>query len=100
LFDRLDNENTGGTWTVISGGNTGFNAQNGTFNLLDRPAGTYTFRYAQTGQAPCPDDQEDVIIKINSLPIADAGTDKTLNCSVQSAIIGTDLSSSGTNIVY
>ena len=100
LFDRLDNENTGGTWTVISGGNTGFNAQNGTFNLLDRPAGTYTFRYAQTGQAPCPDDQEDVIIKINSLPIADAGSDKTLNCSVQSAIIGTDLSSSGTNIVY
>lgn len=100
LFDRLDNEDTGGTWTVVSGGSVGFNAQNGTFNLVGRPAGTYVFRYSFTGQTPCPDDQEDVTIKINDLPIANAGADKTLNCTVQSALLGTTQSSSGVNIVY
>lgn len=100
LFDRLDNEDAGGTWTVVSGGAVGFNSQNGTFNLTGRLAGVYVFRYSFTGQAPCPNDQEDVTIRINDLPIADAGTDKILNCTVQSAILGTTQSSAGPNIIY
>lgn len=100
LFDRLDNEDIGGTWSVVSGGSAGFNAQTGTFNLTSRPAGTYVFRYSFTGQSPCPDDQEDVTIKINALPVADAGLDKTLNCTIQSAILGTETTSSGNNIIY
>ncbi|MBK8625803.1 MAG: gliding motility-associated C-terminal domain-containing protein [Saprospiraceae bacterium] len=100
LFDRLDNEDSGGTWTVVNGGSAGFNAQNGTFTLTGRPSGSYVFRYSFTGQAPCPDDQEDVTIRINDLPIADAGLDKTLNCTIQSAILGTSLSSVGPNIIY
>jgi hypothetical protein len=100
LADRLDNEHSGGTWTVVSGGNNGFNATAGTFDLSGRSAGTYIFRYTQTGQSPCPDDQEDVTITINNIPVADAGLDKTLNCSNPSAELGTDASTTGINILY
>lgn len=100
LRDRLDNEDAMGTWTVVSGGSTGFNATAGTFNLTGRPAGTYVFKYAFTNQSPCPNDEEEITIRINPLPVADAGTDKNIDCTVQSAVLGTDLTSTGTNIVY
>ncbi len=100
LFDRLDSESTGGVWSVVSGGSAGFNAATGTFNLTGRPAGTYIFKYSFTNQAPCPNDEEEVTIKINPLPVADAGLDKNIDCTVQSAVLGTDLTSTGTNIVY
>jgi gliding motility-associated-like protein len=100
LYDRLDNEAAGGVWSVVSGGNAGFNASAGTFNLTGRSAGSYLFKYSFSNQAPCPNDEENVTIKINDLPVAVAGPDKTLNCAVQSAQIGTDQTSSGTNIVY
>src|SRR5690606_34921475 len=90
LRDRLDNEDGMGTWTVVSGGSTGFDATAGTFNLTGRPAGTYVFKYAFTNQAPCPNDEEEITIRINPLPVADAGTDKNIDCTVQSAILGTD----------
>lgn len=100
LGDRLDNEDLGGIWTVVTGGNTGFDPA-GRFDLTGRPAGIYVFRYSfMTPQSPCPDDDEEVTIRINPLPIADAGTDKNIDCTVQSAILGTDLSTSGPNIVY
>lgn len=100
LRDRLDNEDAMGTWTVVSGGSTGFNATAGTFNLTGRPAGTYVFKYAFTNQSPCPNDEEEITIRINPLPVADAGTDKNIDCTVQTALLGTDLTSTGTNIVY
>lgn len=101
LINRLDNADSPGAWTVVSGGSTGFDASTGTFNLTGRPAGTYVFRYTLTpDQAPCPNDSEDITIRINPLPVADAGTDKNIDCTVQSAVLGTDLTSSGTNIVY
>ncbi len=100
LFDRLDNEDTGGLWTVVSGGTAGFNAANGTFALTGRPAGTYVFKYGFIQQSPCPDDAEEVTINIYPLPIADAGTDKKIDCDVQNATLGTTNTSTGINITY
>jgi len=100
LFDRLDGEETGGTWTVVIGGVTGFNAANGTFNLGGRPVGSYTFKYSFAGQAPCPNDDEDVVIKINAIPVADAGADKNLDCTIQTATLGGTNTSVGNNLVY
>lgn len=100
LINRLDNADADGDWSVVSGGSIGFNAMEGTFNLTGRPAGTYVFRYTHDNQGACPDDSEDITIRINPLPVADAGTDKNIDCTVQSAVLGTDLTSSGTNIVY
>jgi len=99
LSDFIEGEDSGGTWSVVSGGSAGFNAL-GTFDRAGRPAGTYVFRYSFTNQTPCQDDSEDVTIRINPLPVADAGVDKTINCAVQFTVLGTDLSSTGTNIVY
>ncbi|MBK9736707.1 MAG: gliding motility-associated C-terminal domain-containing protein [Saprospiraceae bacterium] len=100
LFDRLDNEDTGGTWSVVSGGTAGFDAAKGEFNLTGRAAGSYIFKYEFKNQTPCPDDSEEVTIKINALPIADAGNDQNIDCSKQTAILGTNLTSTGINIVY
>ncbi|MCE2789424.1 MAG: gliding motility-associated C-terminal domain-containing protein, partial [Saprospiraceae bacterium] len=100
LFERLDGEAPGGTWTFVSGGSAGFSAANATFQLAGRPAGTYVFRYTISGQAPCADDSEDVTIQIYPQPVADAGPDKTLDCQVKSVILGTSQSTSGSTIVY
>ncbi len=100
LFDRLDNEDTGGTWSSVSGSPSGFNPVNGTFSLSGNPTGTYTFRYAFANQAPCPNDFEEVIINITPLPVSDAGTDKVINCDNKTAILGTNLTSTGPNLVY
>jgi gliding motility-associated-like protein len=100
LRDFIEGEDSTGVWSVISGGSAGFNAMDGSFDRAGRAAGTYVFRYSFTNQTPCQDDSEDVTIKINPLPVADAGVDKTINCAVQFTVLGTDLSSTGTNIVY
>ncbi|MEZ4911772.1 MAG: gliding motility-associated C-terminal domain-containing protein [Saprospiraceae bacterium] len=100
LYDRLDNENVGGVWSAVNGPIPGFNAATGQFSLTNVGAGDYKFAYAFTNQAPCPDDREELTIRINALPVADAGSDKNLNCSIQSAELGTTNSSVGNNIVY
>ena len=100
LNDFIEGEDSGGTWSVVSGGNAGFDMDNGTFDRAGRPAGTYVFRYSFANQTPCQDDSEDVTIRINPLPVADAGVDKNINCDVQFTVLGTDVSSVGPNIVY
>ena len=63
---ELENGSLGGTWSAVNGPIPGFNATLGQVDLTNVPAGTYTFRYSFTNQNPCPDDAEDLIIKINS----------------------------------
>lgn len=100
LNDFIEGEDIDGSWSVVSGGNAGFDMDNGTFDRAGRPAGTYVFRYSFANQTPCQDDSEDVTIRINPLPVADAGVDKNINCDVQFTVLGTDVSSVGPNIVY
>ncbi len=65
LFGKLTGEDTGGTWTVISGTpGSNFNAPSGSLNPNGLPIDTYVFRYTVTGTPPCPDDTEDYTLII------------------------------------
>jgi gliding motility-associated-like protein len=102
LANLLAGEDTGGTWTSTSG-NVGpeFNAAAGTFNITGKAPGTYTFRYAFSNQAPCPDVNSTVTVVINPLPIADVGANpRNINCTVQTTVLGGNNTSSGPTITY
>lgn len=99
LMSLLSGADPGGQWTETSpfpsqGG--AFNASAGTFLPNGQQAGTYSFRYRVTALAPCANDERTVLVTIHPQPVADAGTDKTLNCNVLSATIGGAGSSAGT----
>jgi len=65
LDNAVTGEDTGGTWTYISGGtgNPGINVNN-VVNFNGDPAGTYVFRYTVVGVAPCTNDTENVSIVV------------------------------------
>ncbi|NUO00263.1 MAG: gliding motility-associated C-terminal domain-containing protein [Saprospiraceae bacterium] len=91
LADLLQNEQTGGVWTELSGQpSTGgaFNAATGTFNIAGQLSGTYRFRYALTAIAPCVSDFAEVSVVIHPNPVADAGTDQALDCLTATASLG------------
>jgi hypothetical protein len=75
LFELVTGEQTGGTWTRISGTNGNFNATTGTFTP-SVSATSSTFRYTITGILPCPSSTADVTINISPKPFAgdDDGT--------------------------
>lgn len=65
LFDKLSGEDSGGTWTVISGTpGVSFNPLTGSLNPNGLPIDTYIFRYTMNGSPPCPNDSEDYTLEI------------------------------------
>ncbi len=66
-----------------------------TFNTFGQAAGTYTFTYTITPQAPCPQVSTQVEVIINPLPTADAGPDQQLNCDDTVAELGGTGTSTG-----
>jgi len=103
LADLLQGENAGGIWTEISaqpsiGG--AFNAAAGTFNIAGQPAGTYRFRYALTALAPCVSDFAEVSVIIHPTPVADAGTDQSLDCVTATASLGGSQTTLTPGLVY
>lgn len=67
LFDQLNGESPGGSWTVVSGtpGNA-FNTNSGVLNAAALNAGTYEFEYYVAGTDPCPDDSETITVRIEN----------------------------------
>jgi hypothetical protein len=91
LVNLLNNADFGGQWTNVSGQplpSGVFNAATGTFLAAGQAAGTYTFRYAVTAQAPCVSDEAIVTVIIHPEPVADAGEDKALNCNQLTVTLG------------
>jgi hypothetical protein len=97
LANQLSGQDPGGVWTSTQ--TTGFNATAGTFNLSNIPAGLYTFTYSFNNQAPCPNTSSEVFVRVNEIPVADAGTDKNIDCVVRSISIGGN-STTGATIIY
>lgn len=98
LASLLVGAQPGGQWSEVSavpsqGG--AFNAALGTFQPNGQPAATYSFRYRLMAPPPCADDEATVSVTVRPRPIADAGTDKTLNCNAVTALIGGVNTSSG-----
>jgi len=75
LNNAVSGEDTGGTWTYISGGtgNPGISAA-GVVNFTGDPADTYVFRYTVVGMAPCLNDTTDVAIEVSNCDPCVAGT--------------------------
>lgn len=101
LSSLLTGADVGGVWTEISSQpSTGsaFNAASGTFNPQAQLAGTYSFRYSLDALAPCPDEATAVSVVILPIPVADAGSDKTLDCIVDEVTLGVPGTSTGVGI--
>ena len=103
LAQQLADADAGGVWTETSSvpsANAAFNAPAATFNTAAQAAGTYTFRYRIDAAAPCADDEATVTIIIDPTPVADAGTDKTLDCNIASVTLGGVSTTVATGISY
>lgn len=100
LYDMLDDEDLGGTWTEtsVTSPDFGFNAASGTFDIANNQPGTYAFTYSHDNADPCSDDEATVNIVINPNPTADAGDPMTIDCDVTSVTIGGN--STGDNLVF
>ncbi len=68
LYSLLTGEQTGGTWTRLTGTGGIFNAGAGTFTT-DVSTTTSTFRYTVTGITPCPNDEEDITVNLACLSV-------------------------------
>src|SRR5690606_33084492 len=97
LSSLLTGQDAGGIWTSTQ--TTGFNAANGTFALSGIQPGLYTFTYSFSNQAPCPNSTSEVSVRVNPLPVADAGQDKNIDCITRSVILGGN-STTGSTITY
>lgn len=91
LANLLQGEDPGGVWsetsaTPSSGG--AFNAASGSFNTAGQTPGTYTFRYFIDATAPCSDVEATATVVINPAPVADAGVDQELDCTVTEVPLG------------
>jgi|GEM_PF-801464 len=103
LSNLLQGADAGGQWTEISAipsTGTAFQAGAGTFAVLGQQAGAYRFQYTINTLGVCPSDEAVVVVVIEPLPIAQAGTDQALDCSLTEVTLNGSGSSSGANIVY
>jgi gliding motility-associated-like protein len=91
LGTLLTGADPGGVWTETSttpstGG--AFNAAAGAFNAAGQAPGVYAFSYTVSGQTVCPDATVEVEVEINATPVADAGADATIDCTINTASLG------------
>lgn len=103
LVNLLNNADFGGQWTQTSVQPSlpgSFNANTGTFTTAGQVAGIYTFKYVLSALAPCPNDDETVTVELKALPVADAGSDKALNCNQAAVSLGGPGTSTGTGLLY
>lgn len=103
LADLIQGEDGGGIWSnrpTPPAGSGSFNAGLGTFRTANQRPGNYNFRYRLDAPGACPDAEVTVNVIIDSIPIADAGEDLTLNCLVDIVTIGGSRTSTGNNLRY
>jgi len=103
LAALLQGEDPGGQWTEVSivpSTNGAFQASTGSFSVLGQQAFTYRFRYLVGSGGACPSSEATVSVIIEPLPVAQAGTDETLDCVITETTLDGSGSSTGSNIVY
>lgn len=98
LNDLLEGEDAGGVWKDVSLLEVSGSIVSGIFNPINESLGTYTFQYLVTGESPCQADSINVNITVVPNPIADAGQDQMLNCTVEEVELKGN--SVGNNLTY
>ena len=76
LYSLITGEQTGGTWSRLSGTGGMFNAGSGIYTPAPG-ATTSTFKYLVTGTVPCPDDESTATVNITAQ--VNAGADGSTN---------------------
>ena len=84
LYDLLEGEDPGGTWTDIQGNQI----PGGLLDVGPLEPGLHVFRYTLPPVVPCPGDFEEVEVLIFENPIADAGLDRELDCEMTEVTLG------------
>jgi protocatechuate 3,4-dioxygenase beta subunit len=85
LFNLITGEQSGGSWTRLTGTGGTFVAASGTYTPA-AGATTSTFQYTITGTAPCPNDVS--VATVNITPQANAGADgSTSVCDLSTTTI-------------
>lgn len=100
LETLLIDEDSGGTWTEVSNITSmpgTFDDIIGTFSSFGNTPDVYSFVYS-ISSSYCPIDQDTIHIEINQTPMADAGDDITLDCTLNIASVGGDLTTTGSDI--
>jgi gliding motility-associated-like protein len=102
LTTRIAGQQAGGRWVEVSttrstGG--AFVAAAATFRTRLQQAGIYRFAYVVTGTAPCANDSAFVVVKLLSVPLANAGVDDSITCARRQVAIGS-ATNIGLNIDY
>ncbi|HND87713.1 MAG TPA: hypothetical protein PK971_05255, partial [Saprospiraceae bacterium] len=90
LINLLDDADFGGSWSDVSTKPVlpgGLDPQVGTFYTAGQAAGLYRFRYTVSSAVPCPQDWEEVEVRLNPPPAAEAGENKALNCDQTSVTL-------------
>ncbi|MCC6459581.1 MAG: proprotein convertase P-domain-containing protein [Saprospiraceae bacterium] len=103
LASLLSGADPGGQWTETSAKPSlpgAFQAAAGTFQTNGQAAGTYTFRYSVPALAPCLSQNATVSVILHSVPVADAGPDKTITCNQPTVNLGGSGNSTGAGISY
>ena len=99
----LNGADEGGFWDELSQVNSedgAFDAMAGTFDLSNQIPGRYVFTYNHTSSVICPSVPAEVLVIINSLPLADAGDDFELTCAENTIELGGDDMVNGPRIEY
>lgn len=103
LSTLVSNASPGGTWAETPGNpssGSAFDQIRGTFRTRGLPPGIYSFRYFLDAPLPCPPGEVSVSIILAESPMADAGEDQTIDCTVTQTSIGGRATSSGPNLAY
>lgn len=90
LINFLKDADFGGVWADISTKPAlpgSLDPVTGIFQVMNQVVGTYRFRYSTISPAPCPNDSEEMEVRINRPPDAEAGENKALNCDQLSVLL-------------
>ncbi|TVR84199.1 MAG: hypothetical protein EA409_01435 [Saprospirales bacterium] len=103
LFSLITGNDEGGEWTEISNipsTANAFDAESGIFVSDGQVPGLYRFRYLVQSDQPCPNDEVEVEIMINEIPVADAGEDGEVSCAEPQLQIGGASTSQGSDFAF
>jgi gliding motility-associated-like protein len=90
LSDLLLMADPGGQWADLSATpiGTAFDPGAQTLDLSEIAGGSYQLEYSLTAEAGCMDASTTVELTIFNSPVADAGLDDVLNCTVEDLVLG------------
>ncbi len=91
LSTRLSNADAGGRWSYLGTEQEvrdALNTTTGELDLSGLAAMEMSFEYLVTGESPCQDAVATVNVELLALPVAEAGDDQEINCSMTEVQLG------------